>query len=69
MKDLKVTNVLYDIKGRHYRLNREKKELRVGTMIYDSVRETFFELESVEDLEKYAYMAPELYGVLEEVKL
>lgn len=68
MKDLKVTNVLYEIEGKYYRLNRDRKELRIGTMIYDSVRETFFELETVDDLEKYAYMAPELYGVLEEVK-
>ncbi len=63
MKTLKA-NYKYEIDGTIYELDREDKNLAVGTIVYDSRKQDFVLLESRQDLSDMSFVAPELYGVL-----
>lgn len=63
MKTLKA-NYKYEIDGTIYELDREDKNLAVGTIVYDSRKQDFVLLESRRDLSDMSFVAPELYGVL-----
>lgn len=66
MKKINV-QICYVYNNKTYILNPNRKEKQIGDIMYDGRVGEFVLLETEEDLNKYSFLAPECYGLLDKI--
>lgn len=64
MKTCLSVRRLFEFEDGLYTMEPPQKPFSVGTKLYDSRKATFIELETEEDCIYYAFVAPELLGLM-----
>lgn len=50
-----------------YVMSRKHKKIEIGSILFDSRKESFVEIESKDDVLEYDFVDPELYMILKQV--
>ena len=67
MRSFNKVEQLYRIEGKVYSMDLNDKKISIGTILYDSRKTEFVAIETEKDCKDYAFVAPELYGIMKEV--